>query len=82
MTLQAKLDEMKRGFQDKIPAEVMAVMHNATEALLTSDIMKGVLTAGDRMPDFSLSDHTGQTVQSAELLTKGPLVVSFYRGIW
>jgi len=29
-----------------------------------------------------LPDETGSLVSSRDLLEKGPLVVSFYRGIW
>ena len=40
------------------------------------------LKAGDRIPVFTLSDPDGKPVSSAELLAKGPLVISFYRGVW
>jgi peroxiredoxin len=57
-------------------------MHRVTEDLVQSDIMKDVLKEGDKAPTFSLPDHGGNLVNSFELLKKGPLVVSFYRGVW
>src|SRR6185312_11184161 len=40
------------------------------------------LRAGDAAPDFTLDDADGHSVSSRELLVDGPLVVSFYRGVW
>lgn len=40
------------------------------------------LKAGDKMPDFSLPATDGSVVSSAALLEGGPLIVTFYRGIW
>lgn len=37
---------------------------------------------GDRAPDFTLSDGDGKPVALADLLARGPLVISFYRGVW
>ena len=33
-------------------------------------------------PAFALPDTDGQVMESAELLTRGPLVVTLYRGHW
>lgn len=82
MTLQAKLDEMKRNFEATAPPEALTVMHGATRSLLQSGIMNSVLRAGVHAPGFALTDHNGKEVNSADLLAKGPLVVGFYRGIW
>lgn len=40
------------------------------------------LAVGDTIPPFSLPDAHGRVVSSEELLDKGPLVISFYRGDW
>ncbi len=82
MSLQAKLDNMKERFESKLPPESLAVMHRATDDLLASGIMDAVLKPGDPAPDFSLSDQSGAQVSTSELLSKGPLVISFYRGVW
>jgi hypothetical protein len=33
-------------------------------------------------PFFSLKDLEGNVVNAADLLRRGPLVLSFYRGVW
>jgi len=38
----------------------------------------GMLEIGGRAPEFSLPDHTGQTVSLTSLLGKGPVILYFY----
>jgi len=82
MTLQEKLDMYQTEARAKRPAEWQAIMDRGTEALRRSGIAERSLKAGDRAPDFALPTATGQTVRSADLLARGHLVVTFYRGGW
>ncbi len=82
MFLQDTLDAMRASFESKLTPEIVNTMHHATEKLLQSGIMDRVLKVGDRAPQFALPDHNGDMVGSADLLSKGPLVVNFYRGVW
>ncbi len=87
MTLQNKLDAFKADFRAgkppyNVPAEVIAVMDRATDALIASNAAAGALKAGDKAPAFTLTDPDGNPVSSADLLAKGPLLISFYRGVW
>ena len=40
------------------------------------------LKAGDEIPAFTLPNALGRPVSSGELLARGPLVITFYRGAW
>ena len=82
MSLQDTLDAMRASFESKLPPEIVNTMHHATEELLQSGIMDRVLKKGDQAPQFSLTDHNGEMVGSDDLLSQGPLVVGFYRGVW
>ncbi len=82
MRLQNKLDEMRTQFEANAPPEALAVMHRATEDLNRSGIMDRVLAKGDTAPEFTLPDQNGNLIKASDLLAKGPLVVSFYRGLW
>jgi hypothetical protein len=73
---------MRKKFESSAPPEKLTIMHRATDDLLHSGIMERVLKAGDQAPEFSLPDEHGHRVGSLEFLRKGPLVVSFYRGVW
>jgi len=82
MKLQEKLDQLKQGFEAKAPKDAMDVMHRATEDLRRSGILKRTVKVGERAPEFSLQDTDGNTVTLKELLARGPVVLSFYRGRW
>jgi peroxiredoxin len=87
MTLQAKLDAFKADFEAgkppySVPRSVIETMHRATQELIASGAAQRALKAGDQAPLFSLQDPEGNSVSSAALLAQGPLVVSFYRGVW
>lgn len=87
MTLQAKLDAFKADFEAGKPPynvqhSVIETMHRATAELIASGAAGRALKAGDKAPAFALNDPDGQPVSSTDLLAKGPLVVSFYRGVW
>jgi peroxiredoxin len=87
MSLQAKLDAFKADFEAgkppyRVPREVIETMHRATRELIGSGAAQGALKAGDTAPSFTLKDPEDNTISSASLLAKGPLVVSFYRGVW
>jgi len=82
MSLQDKLDEQRKQFESSAPPEALTIMHCATDDLLHSGIMEHILKVGDRAPEFTLPNEHGQIVGSSELLSKGPMVVSFYRGVW
>lgn len=87
MTLQARLDAFKADFVAgkppyNAPAQVHVVMKRATDELIASGQAGRTLKVGDKAPVFTLNDPEGNPVSSAELLSKGPLVISFYRGVW
>lgn len=86
-TLQAKLDAFKADFEAgrppySAPQSVIDIMRRATADLKASGLADGALQAGDRAPSFALADPQGSIVRSDELLARGPVAISFYRGVW
>jgi len=82
MSLQDKLDAYRMDFEAKAPEPALAVMRRATADLAASGILDGVLRPGAAAPAFDLPDSEAVQLSSAHLLSRGPLVVTFYRGIW
>src|SRR6476646_1373408 len=82
MTLQANLKAITEGVRQQAPAEVLSAIEAANEKLAASGIAGRALKKGDKLPAFELPDATGKSVRSADLLAKGPLVITFYRGAW
>jgi hypothetical protein len=86
-TLQERLDQYKTTFESGAPPynikpEAIETMHRATAELKASGIEARALKVGDRAPSFSLFNQDHVEVASTDLLRKGPLVVSFFRGHW
>jgi peroxiredoxin len=44
--------------------------------------MDRVIKVGNPLPGFALKNAFGQEVRSSELLAKGPLVLTVFRGSW
>jgi hypothetical protein len=82
MSLGAKLDEIRNGAMKMIPADKLAVMTRATADLRASGILDGVIKVGTPLPPFSLTNMRGVTVTSGELLKRGAVVLSVFRGHW
>src|SRR5208282_666103 len=81
-TLAERLDTIRQGADKRIPPDKRAIMHRATDDLRASGIMDGVIKVGNRLPAFALKNAYGQEVRSSELLAKGPLVLTVFRGSW
>jgi hypothetical protein len=82
MALQEKLDKLKADFEAKAPKDALKIMHRATDDLRNSGIMQSVLMNGDTAPDFELKNADENLISLKNLLTSGPVVLSFYRGRW
>ena len=82
MTLQEKLDTMREASKTRIPPEARAIMQRSIDDLRVSGIMNRVARVGQTAPDFTLPNADGRSVSLKELLARGPVVLSFYRGRW
>jgi hypothetical protein len=82
MSLAERLDAIRNASRTRVPETTRRVMERVVEEVRESGLVDRAVKAGDRMPAFRLPDTTGQPVSSDELLRRGPLVVSFYRGRW
>jgi hypothetical protein len=82
MSLNEDLETRRAISRKHIPSDKLVVMDRAVENLVRSGITASCLKEGDTAPDFGLPNAAGKPVSLQELLTKGPVVLSFYRGGW
>ena len=82
MTLQKQIEDMQAQMLLQVSAETVDVLMAGNKKIFLSHIEEGALKAGDRMPEFHLSNHLGQIISSSELLGSGTLIINFYRGSW
>ncbi len=76
-TLALQLEEITAS----VPAEISERIDSGLDDVTTSGVARGI-AVGDVAPDFTLTDAVGNQVVLADLLTEGPVVVTFYRGEW
>jgi hypothetical protein len=82
MSLKEKLEATRALSAARIPKDKRDIMERATNALRASGILRRVAAVGDVAPAFSAANYDGRTMSSSELLARGPLVMSFFRGSW
>jgi peroxiredoxin len=83
LPLQGKLDAFEVEFDTRLaPPAAVEALHRSVAELIASGAPARALKVGDVAPEFILPDPAGNEVFSKALLARGPLVVTFYRGVW
>jgi hypothetical protein len=82
MSLEDQLAKIREAGAKRIPEDKRAILGKATQDLRDSGIMDGVIQAGDTLPPFVLQNSGGAEVRSADLLAKGAVVMTVFRGHW
>jgi len=82
MALAAQLNGVTEQFKKVFPKPVQDALLGATNDFVASYDPKSAIQVGDKLPEFKLSNAVGSEVSSTELLAKGPLLITFYRGEW
>ena len=62
------------------PPEIVAILKRGNETVKAAGAAG--LQIGERAPDFVLPNQRGETVRLSDRLSRGPVVLSFYRGVW
>jgi len=82
MLLDERLKALRSKESADTPDALKSVLSTELKALISSGQAGRAVKVGAKAPSFVLPDVNGNTVSSAELLQKGALVVTFYRGLW
>jgi peroxiredoxin len=83
--LDASLDEQLHAFAEEVRQrrpEFSAAVDRLVERLRQSGAGDAAPREGEPMPPFVLPDESGRLVSLDDLLTKGPIAVTFHRGHW
>lgn len=81
-TVADELKQLSDQSSKEIPQNVLEAGKAGIEELIASGVTKKALNVGDKMPAFKLLDANGKSINSSDLLKKGHLVITFYRGEW
>ena len=82
MNLTEELTNFRAQFQANQPEKIQTVMAQATVDLMNSKISEQSLKVGDMVPNFTLPNAVGNSLELQTILDKGAVVISFYRGGW
>lgn len=67
---------------EKIPQELLAKLQKSRENIISNNSEIKFLRENEQIPEFSLPNQTGTMISLKDLIKKGPLVITFYRGGW
>lgn len=79
---QENLKELRTNLGTMLPKDALNVFDQDAENLQLNHNSILKLQVGDKAPDFALSNATDRTTKLSELLKKGKVVLTFYRGTW
>lgn len=83
MSLQQDLDDFMAQVRTQVPADVLLPIERFyAQELHATNRFPNVLKVGRIAPDFELPEAHGKAVRLHDLLARGPVVLSFYRGAW
>jgi len=74
-----------KALEQSLPAlspEQGELLNRATREIALSGIAERVLKPGEQAPDFTLPNAVGLPITLGSALQTGPVVLTFYRGIW
>lgn len=80
--LEEKLERAREGAAEKLPEEALATSQEHSRELEASGLADRAVGEGDRAPDFALPSTAGDELRLADVVSRGPVVLSFYRGRW
>lgn len=80
--LNQKIRETIQQFREMLPAELSALIEQGAGEISALDIVEQAKNIGDLIDDFKLNNQRGETRALQDYLADGPLVLTFYRGVW
>ncbi|MGH8781628.1 peroxiredoxin-like family protein [Paraburkholderia sp.] len=81
MSITQAAAEYKAMVQEKL-GEKFSIIAGDMERVRKAGTVDGALKAGQAAPEFTLPDAFGNGVSLKDLIARGPVVISFYRGEW
>ncbi len=76
------LEELVGQLKGMFPEDKFKVFNDDANRLARNYQSPLVLKKGDKAPLFELPNAQGKPVNMADLLARGPVVLTFYRGVW
>lgn len=82
MTLKDTLQQVGEDFLSQVDEETERLLKDGIEDLQSTDRAQEALGEGDSAPPFTLDNTDENPVSLEGFLSGGPLIITFYRGVW
>ncbi|WGS83900.1 peroxiredoxin-like family protein [Methylomonas sp. UP202] len=82
MSLNEQIQQLIQTFRETLPPELNTLIEQGAGEISSLPIIEKALKAGDKAPEFTLKNYDGVTRSLSDYLQNGPLVLTFYRGLW
>lgn len=82
MSLNTNIQQTIKSIRDSLPPELSNLVEVGAGEISALSIVENAANVGSKVVDFSLPDKNGKTKRLSEYLKSGPVILTFYRGIW
>lgn len=82
MSLTTDIQQLIQTFRTALPPELSALIETGAGEISALPIIENALKVGDKAPEFALRNYDGAERRLSDYLKSGPLVLTFYRGLW
>ncbi|OUS29026.1 alkyl hydroperoxide reductase [Gammaproteobacteria bacterium 45_16_T64] len=80
--LTETIADLRVEFERAADSKTLEIMSTATADLAATGVVNHSVKTGDKAPTFQLKSHIEDVISLTDLLSKGKVVLSFYRGGW
>ena len=80
--LSSELKQLKENFIAGADPAALETMQQAMLELKASGIVEQALGVEKRVPQFTLDDERGVSFALSDFLSRGPVILHFFRGFW
>ncbi|MGG5505533.1 MULTISPECIES: peroxiredoxin-like family protein [unclassified Myroides] len=81
-TLAQQIDELNKNLVQQVPPEVLNSFSQSIEEVKHLQLENHCIKLGETFPNFKLQNTSDQCIELNDLLQKGPVIISFFRGSW
>ena len=82
MKLTSELKQIREKFIAKADPAAVETMLQATNELIAAGVVNQALGVEMRAPQFTLEDERGVGFALSDFLSRGPVILHFFRGFW
>jgi len=82
MSLKAQLELCRSEYEANVEPHVIDAARRSVQSLAETGLVAKAVKAGEAAPLFRLRCRRGGFIDLSDLLNRGPVVVSFFRGDW